>query len=160
MNKLLLFILLMVLFTGLQALQADEEMSMQAFFYAKHAVDRAVHAAALQTDPIRLSEGVADLDAPRAREETIRYLRENLRLDEELGPVPGSYLQDTVQVVELAVIGADQTFPYRFARPEYGYEVTLRHPGVVLLIRIRYPRMYRLLQPVEWVVKGAAELVD
>lgn len=159
MNKLLLYMLLIVFMASLLALQADEELSMHTFFDAKHALNRATHAAAQQTDPLMLAEGVADLDPDRARSCALQYLRENLRLNEDLTPEPGSFLQAPVEVIALDVIGAEAAFPYVYEQPLYDYSVTLARPGVVMLIRLRYPRMYSVLDPVEWVVKSASELV-
>lgn len=159
MNKLLFYMLLIVFMASLLALQADEELSMHSLFDVKHAVDRATHAAAQQSDPAKLAQGVADLDKDRSRAAALAYLRENLRLDESLAPLPGSFLQAPVELVALDVIGADETFPYRYEQPSYEYSVTLYRPGVVLLIRVRYPRIYGVMDPVTWVVKGASELV-
>jgi hypothetical protein len=159
LNKLLLYMLLVVFFVSLMALQADEELSMNEFFNVKHALNRATHAAAQQTDGGELSGGIADLDKDKARAVALQYLKANLRLKEDLSPEPGSFLQAPVEIVALDVIGADQSFPYRYEQPSYGYSVTLQHPGVVLLVRLVYPRMYHVLDPVEWVVKSASELV-
>lgn len=159
MNKLLLFILLMAFFMSLHALQADEELSMHRLFDMKHALNRATHAAAQQTDPLLLSEGIADLDPERSRTAALLYLKENLRLDEALSPLPGTFLQSPIEILALDVIGADQSFPYLYQKPLYDYTVTLERPGVVLIVRVEYPRMYRMLDPVAWVVKSASELV-
>jgi hypothetical protein len=159
MNKLLLFILLIAFFMSLYALQADEELAMHRLFDVKHALNRATHAAAQQTDPLLLSEGKADLDPVRSRDAALQYLKENLRLDDSLAPLPGTFLQSPVQIFALDVIGADQSFPYLYQQPLYDYTVTLEHPGVVLIARVEYPRMYRMLDPVSWVVKSTSELV-
>ncbi|MDF2936614.1 MAG: hypothetical protein K0Q90_1987 [Paenibacillaceae bacterium] len=159
MNKLLLFILLVGFCVSLFALQADEELAMHQYFDLKHGVNRAAHAGAQALDEDLLAEGKVDLDEVQAREMSLLYLRENLRLDESLLPLPGTFLQGQVSVLALDVIGAEQTFPYRYERPAYEYSVTMNRPGVVLIIGVRYPRMYNLLRPVNWIVKGSAELV-
>lgn len=159
MNKLLLYVLLIVFGMSLLALQADEELSMNSLFDAKHALNRATHAAAQAVDQAKLAEGIADLDEAKARETALDYLCANLRLDEDLTPLPGSFLQRPVSILALDVIGADHIFPYVYQQPLYNYTVTLNRPGVVLLARIEYPRMYNVLDPVEWVVKSSSELV-
>ncbi|WP_438448498.1 hypothetical protein [Gorillibacterium sp. sgz5001074] len=159
MNKLLLYVLLAAFCISLMALQTDEELSMHTFFNVKHALNRATHAGAQQLDAAKLAEGIPDLDPVRARAETLTYLRANLRLDAELAPEPGSFLNAPVEIVALDVIGAGFTFPYVYEQPDYGYSVTLNRPAVVLLVRLRYPRMYNVMAPVEWVVKSASELV-
>lgn len=159
MNKLLLFILLIAFCVSLFALQADEELAMHQYFDIKHGVNRAAHAGAQALDRDKLSEGMADLDTAQARQTALYFLRENLRLDENLFPLPGSFLQGQVSVLVLDVIGADQSFPYRYEQPAYQYSVTLNRPGVVLIIGLQYPRIYNVLKPVAWTVKGSAELV-
>lgn len=159
MNKLLLFILLVAFCMSLFALQADEELAMHQYFDLKHGVNRAAHAGAQAVDKEQLAEGKVNLDAAEARETALRYLRVNLRLDEQLVPLPDTFLQGQVSVLALDVIGSEHTFPYRYEQPAYEYSVTLNRPGVVMIIGIRYPRMYNLLKPVNWTVKGSAELV-
>jgi hypothetical protein len=159
LNKLLFYMLLVVFLASLLALQADEEMAMHSLFDVKHAVNRSTHAAAQQTDPMKLAQGVADLDGVQSRAAALFYLRENLRLDESLSPLPGSFLQAPVEIVALEVIGAEETFPYFYEQPMYDYSVTLTRPGVILIIRLQYPRMYSVMDPVVWLVKSASELV-
>lgn len=159
MNKLLLFILLVAFCVALFALQADEELAMQQYFDLKHGVNRAAHAGAQAVDKALLAEGRVDLDQELAKETALLYLRENLRLDERLMPLPDTFLQGQVSVLALEVIGAGQTFPYRYELPAYEYAVTLNRPGVVMIIEVRYPRMYNVLKPVYWTVKSSAELV-
>ncbi|MDF2926646.1 MAG: hypothetical protein K0R57_5560 [Paenibacillaceae bacterium] len=159
MNKLLLYALLVIFFMSLHALQTDEELAMHSLFNAKHALNRATHAAAQETDALKLAEGIADLDPEKARAAALVYLQENLRLDSSLVPLPGSFLQAPVELVSLDVIGAEHTFPYLYQQPLYDYEVTLKRPGVVMLVRLEYPRIYRVMNPITWVVKSSAELV-
>jgi hypothetical protein len=158
-NKLLFYVLMIAFFMSLLALQADEELSMNSFFDAKHALNRATHAAAQSVDIKKLSEGIVDLDGELASRNALWYLRENLRLDENLSPLPGSFLQAPVTVVAFDVIGAEHTFPYVYEQPAYEYSVTLNRPGVVLIVRLEYPRMYNVLDPVTWVIKSSSEMV-
>lgn len=159
MNKLLLYMLLAVFFMSLMALQADEELAMQSYFHIKHALNRATHAGAQQLDGTKLAEGIADVDPELARTVTLEYFLSNLRLKPDLTPEPGSFLKEPAEIIALDVVGAGETFPYLYEQPDYGYSVTLFRPGVVLLVKLRYPRMYNVMDPVEWVVKSASELV-
>lgn len=151
--------LLGAFFMALHALQTDEELAMQSLFQAKHGLNRATHAAAQQTDQEEIAGGVADLDPEAARRTALAYLRGNLQLDESLKPLPGSFLQTPVEIIALDVIGADRSFPYIYQQPLYGYSVTFNRPGVAMLIRLQYPRMYQVMSPVTWIIKSSAELV-
>ncbi|MGG4035412.1 hypothetical protein ABEV74_17120 [Paenibacillus cisolokensis] len=159
MYKLLLLLLMMGIWLWGGALQIDEEMAVQALFQGKHAVNRAVHAAAQQLDEAALAAGRFRIDEKRAAEEALRYLQANLRLDANGQPLPGSYWRDRVDVLAFEIVNADRTFPYTYRNKQYGYEVTLQRPGVVMIIRLQYPRIFSVLEPIEWEVKGAAELV-
>jgi hypothetical protein len=159
MDKFLMMVLLLVFHMRLMALQLDEERAMHLLFELKHAVNRAVHAAAQQTDAALLAQGVRAIDEARAEEWFLDYLRANLRLDEHLAPLPGSPLREPVDVVVFDVINADETFPYHYRNAEHGLDVVLYGPGVVAAIRAEYPRIYRFISPIGWTVKGAAELV-
>jgi len=159
MNKLLLFLLISVFVMMLQAAQWDYEMAVHALFRAKHALNRATHAAAQQLDLDRLPEGVHAIDEARARRTALEYLRLNMQLDEHNRPLPGSFLRAEVEVLEWKVVNADEVFPYVHVNESLGYRVTLHRPGVIMVIRVQYPRMFRLLGPIEWELKGVSELV-
>jgi len=159
MGKFLLFVLLLVFHMRLMALQLDEERAMHLVFELKHAVNRAVHAAAQQTDPHLLSMGIRAIDEARAEAVFHEYLQANLHLDGTGRPAPGSPLREPVDVVAFDVINADRSFPCRYRNEEHQLDVTFYGPGVVAVIRAEYPRTYRFIGPVRWTVKGAAELL-
>jgi len=159
MHKLLLLTLMAAVWTMLLALQIDEEMSIRAMFEAKRAVNRAAHAAAQQLDQGALAAGVARIDEAAAASAALQYLQANLRLDPSLSPLPGSMLRDPVEIAVFRIVNADSVFPYTYRNELYDYEVTLKRPGVILIARVRYPRGFNVMGPIEWYVKGAAELV-
>jgi hypothetical protein len=157
--KLVFGMLMVVVWWMLHALQIDEEVALGTVHEAKRAVDRAAHAAAQQVDRNKLELGVLSLQQEQAEVEAISYLRANLRLDAALAPVPGSFLRDSVIVEEFAVLNENLTFPFTYRSARFNYEVTLFRPGVVLIVHVTYPRLFGVLQPVEWDLKGSAELV-
>jgi hypothetical protein len=159
MAKLVFGILMAVIWWMLHALQMDEEVAMNTVHEAKRAVNRAAHAAAQQVDRDKLEMGALSLDAEAAEAAALAYLRENLRLDAGLNPVPGTFLRDPVTIQEFEVVGEGAGFPYRYENPQYGYAVTLDRPGVVLIVHVKFPRMFGVLAPVEWDLKGSAEMV-
>lgn len=158
MYKLVLFALVTVIIMTVHALQLDREMAVHTLFRAKDAVNRAAHAAALQLDDEKVSWGVQDIDPLKAEQWARQYLQVNLGLDESLHPLTGSWLQEQVEWLVFDVIQADESFPYHYVNSTYGFEATLHKPGVVLMVRIHYPRSYQVLSPISWVVKGVAEL--
>lgn len=159
MYKLLVFMLLIGFIMLLHGLQADEEVALQALFQGKHAVNRAAHAAAQQIDPDKLKEGIVSIDNDSAQEAALLYLRRNLRLDAVNEPLPGTFWRTRAEVLRLVVVNEDHTFPYTYTDVDYDYVVTLAKPGVVMIVRLVYPRTYNVLGPLEWEIKGAAELV-
>ncbi|MWC30683.1 hypothetical protein [Paenibacillus sp. MMS18-CY102] len=159
MEKLLLFVLMAVVWTTAQGQQIDEEMAMKALFQGKHAVNRAAHAAAQQVDMSELASGRVRIDSTEAALEAHRYLQANLQLNDALAPLPNSFFREQIEVVAFEVINADHAFPYVYRNEAYQYEVTLERPGVVLIVHIHYPRAFRAIEPIDWYVKGAAELV-
>ena len=159
MAKLVFGVLMAVVWWMLQALQWDGEMALGTLYEVKRAVNRAAHAAAQQADPEKLELGVITVEPVLAEEAAYVYLRDNLRLDAQLQPLPGSVLRDGVKIRHFAVIGDEVSFPYTFRLEELNYEVTFYRPGVVLVVEAAYPRLFGVLAPVEWTVKGAAEMV-
>ncbi|PWV95591.1 hypothetical protein DFQ01_12662 [Paenibacillus cellulosilyticus] len=153
-----MFALMLVVWVTAHAQQMDEEMAMKALFQGKHAVNRAAHAAAQQMDEEQLARGTIWIDSTRASAAAKEYLMSNLSLDSNLKPLAGSYLQEPIEIVVFKVINADETFPYIYRNSTYNYEVTLEHPGVILIIHLDYPRAFSALEPIDWYVKGAAEL--
>lgn len=156
--KFLMLMLLIVFHMHLMALQLDEERALQLLFEIKHGVNRSVHAAAQQVDEDMLAGGIIAIDEIRAKETALHYLRANLRLNEHNAPLPGSLLHHPVEVLVMEVINSDKSFPYSYVNAEYDYEVTLFQPGVIMIIRAEYPRIFHIIDPINWTVKGTAEL--
>ncbi|QHW33114.1 hypothetical protein GZH47_21435 [Paenibacillus rhizovicinus] len=160
MHKLMLVILMSVIWMLLHALQTDEEMAVAALFQGKHAVNRAAHAAAQQVDAAALGEGRLHIDEAAAFGQAGIYLQRNLQLDENGNPLPDAYLKERVEIVDFMVINDDRSFPFTYRNDSYDYEVTLRRPGVVLIAKIVYPRLFNVIDPIEWTIKGTAELTS
>jgi hypothetical protein len=159
-NKLVIYVLLMVFGMLLMAVQIDEELAMNTVFQVKHGVNRAVHAAAQQMDQDKLAQGIAAIDEERAEAVAYQYLQANLDLDEDQTPLPGSFLRTPVEILVFEVINNEEIFPYHYVNAQFGYEVTLDKPGAVLIIGVEYPRIYAIIQPIHWVIKGTAELYE
>ncbi len=160
MYKFVLYLLLIVFFMSLFALQIDEEVSMNTLFRVKHGLNRAVHAAAQQIDTQKLAQGITSIDSQSAEEEAYIYLQSNLQLDLNNIPLDDSFLESPVEVVVFEVINENRVFPYEYVNGDYDYRVTLQRPGVVMIIRVEYPRMYQMIGPITWFIKGTAELYD
>jgi hypothetical protein len=159
MAKLIFSVLMIVVWWMLHALQIDEELAMGTVHEAKRAVDRAAHAAAQQLDRDKLELGILSIEAELAEQATITYLQENLSLDSELNPVPDSFLRDQVIVRVFEVVNEEKAYPYTYHNALYNYEVTFDRPGIILIVHVIYPRLFGVLAPVEWDLKGSAELV-
>jgi hypothetical protein len=159
MAKLVFSVLMIVIWWMLHALQMDEELAMGTVHEAKRAVNRAAHAAAQQLDREKLELGLLSINPEKAEEAIVTYLQENLSLNADLIPVAGSFLRDPVEVRVFEVINEGAEYPYTYRNSLYQYEVTLNRPGVVLIIHVKYPRLFGVLSPIEWDLKGTAELV-
>lgn len=157
MYKLLLLVLMSVVYLSLYALQTDEELAMHTLFHGKHALNRAAHAAAQQSDQVKLATGVHSIDETKAREVAMQYLQANLRLNTVNEPLPDTFLRSTVVVELFKVVNDHEVFPYTYTG--YGYSVTLDRPGVIMFIRLEFPRTYTVLQPITWTIKSSAEMV-
>ncbi|NEW09160.1 hypothetical protein GK047_24605 [Paenibacillus sp. SYP-B3998] len=159
MYKLLLLILMSVVYMALYALQTDEELAMHTLFQGKHALNRAVHAAAQQSDQGKLAIGIHVIEESKAKTEAMRYLQSNLRLNSNNDPLPETFLRTRVVVELFKIINDREVFPYTYTNITNGYSVTLNKPGVVMFIRLEFPRTYSVLQPISWTIKSSAEMV-
>jgi hypothetical protein len=158
MYKLVLYLLLITFLMTMFALQLDEEISMNVLFRAKHGLNRATHAAVQQIDEQKLSQGLMSIDSGAAKEKAYEYLQGNLQLDHNNVPLLGSFLESPVDILIFDVINDNHIFPYHYVNSMYNYNVTLERPAVVMIIRVEYPRIYKVMGPITWVIKGAAEL--
>jgi len=159
MPKLVLGILLAVIWWMLHALQMDEEMAMNTVYEAKRALNRAAHAAAQQVDREMLEEGKVVFDHAQASAAAAQYLQANLQLDAGLQPLPGSLLRTGVIVEQFDLIEGEIEFPFTYRNDAFDFEVKLYRPGVVMIVSLEYPRLFGVLPPVSWVLKGSAETV-
>jgi hypothetical protein len=159
MHKMLLFILMSLFYMTLYALQTDQEIAMHTLFRGKHGLSAAVHAAAQQSDAVKLAQGVHAINEANAQSSAMHFLQTNLRLDANNDPLPGTFFRTRIEVLLFKVVNAQEVFPYTYTHPLYGYTVTLQKPGVIMFIRLDYPRSYSVLQPISWTLKAAAEMV-
>ena len=160
MYKFVMFMLLIVFQMMMMAVQLDEERAMHMLFELKHGVNRAAHAAAQQVDEDLLAQGVWSIDEEGAEETALQYLQANLLLDEDNAPLPESLLREPVSIALIEIINADRHFPYRYVNEVFNYDVTLERPGVIIIIQAEYPRIYRLINPITWMIKGTSELYE
>lgn len=83
----------------------------------------------------------------------------NLLVDDEGVPLANSFLREPIEVLVFDIVNGDETsFPYVYRNDEHDFEAVLRKPGVVLIVKVVYPRAFRVLEPIEWEIRGAAEL--
>ena len=66
MHKLVFFVLMVIVWWMLHALQIDEEAALGTLHEGKRAIDRAAQAAAQQTDRDKLEAGVLSIDEEKA----------------------------------------------------------------------------------------------
>jgi hypothetical protein len=159
MAKLVFSVLMIVIWWMLHALQMDEELAMGTVHEGKRAVDRAAHAAAQQLDREKLELGMLSIKPELAEQAALLYLRENLSLDAGLNPEPDSLLQDPLEIRVFKVFNEEVAYPFTYRNSLYDFEITLDRPSVILIVHMKYPRLFGVLAPVEWDLKGSAELV-
>ncbi|MDF2815055.1 MAG: hypothetical protein K0Q81_1255 [Paenibacillus sp.] len=159
MYKFLVFIVMFSFLLLMNALQTDEQLAMQSLFEGKRAVNRAAHAGAQQLDMQKLPEGVISIDPLASQAAAQDYLRANHKLDAANIPQSSSFWKAEVEVAVFEIINENHTFPYAYTNSTYNYSVTFNRPGLVLIVRITYPRVFTVISPITWDVKGAAELV-
>lgn len=124
------------------------QLNTQSFVAEKQrvklAMNRAVHAASLETDKVLLAEGELAMDKRLASEQFYRYLRIGLQLDTSLTPSKESFLRDPVKVVHLSFV-QEGVFPrwveVKVFRP-YGRNVVrewVEGPSVFAVIEVVHP---------------------
>jgi hypothetical protein len=128
-----------VVYMSLYGLQTDEELAMHTLFHGKHALNNSVHAAAQQSDQVKLASGIHSIDAN--------------------DPLPNTFLRSRVVVELFKIINDNEVFPYTYVDAGNAYSVTLDRPGVIMVIRMEFPRTYTILQPITWTIKSSAEMV-
>ena len=139
--------------------QLDHELSMKAYYKGKQAVNHAAHAGALQLDEELLSEGIFTIEPELAFNMATQYMYANLRLDESGNPTEQSFLRERVELLHFEVLDTTLTYPYEYSLSEYGYSTTFNRPAVIIVIRMKYPRIFSSNNPVEWNIIGSSQLV-
>lgn len=139
--------------------QLDHELSMKAYYKGKQAVNHAAHAGALQLDEELLSEGIFTIEPELAFNMALQYMYANLRLDESGNPTDRSFLRERVELLHFEVLDATLAYPYEYSLSEYGYSTTFDRPAVIIVIRMKYPRIFSSNNPVEWNIIGSSQLV-
>ena len=107
-------VLMSVVFMSLYGLQTDEELAMHTLFHGKHALNYAVHAAAQQSDQVKLASGIHSIDETKAREVAMQYLQANLRLNAANDPLPNTFLRSRVVVELFKIVNDNEVFPYTY----------------------------------------------
>lgn len=159
MYKLLIIPLMLIVWLSLYAGAIDQELAMKSYYKGKHAVNRGAHAAALQLDSLALAEGIFQLDPIQARAEAERMIYLNLLLDEAGNPTAQSFIRKPVQIVHFDVLDASLSYPYHYKLDSYDFQTTFERPAVIVVIKISYPRIFSINNPVEWNIIGSAQLV-
>lgn len=156
---MLIIPLMLVIWLMMYTEQLDHELSMKAYYKGKQAVNRGAHAGALQLEEQQLSEGIFAIDPEMAYQMATEYLYANLRLDQNGNPTSRSYLRERVEILHFEVLDASLTYPFEYSLSEYGYSTTFDRPAVVIVIRMKYPRIFSSNNPVEWNIIGNSQLV-
>ncbi|MDQ6422838.1 hypothetical protein RB620_25760 [Paenibacillus sp. LHD-117] len=159
MYKLLLIVMMMAVWMAVHLMGVEEEMAMKTLSQSKRAVNRAAHAAAQQLDKTALGGGELRIDPEAALEAASLYLGANLLVDASGIPLENSFLREPVELLVFDVINGDESFPYVYRNDDFDFEAVLRKPGVVIIAKVTYPRAFEVLAPIEWEIRGAAELV-
>ena len=150
---------MLVIWLMMYSEQLDHELSMKAYYKGKQAVNHAAHAGALQLDEQQLSEGIFAIDPNVAYNKPTQYLYANLRLDESGNPTSHSFLTERVELLHFDVLDASLTYPYQYVLSEFGYSTIFDRPAVVIVIRMKYSRIFSSNNPVEWNIIGSSQLV-
>lgn len=158
MYKLVAITAMMTLWLLAHLMQVEEEVAMKTLSQGKRAVNRAVHAAAQQLDRQALGQGILRLDEAAAPAAALHYLQANLQLDANGAPLPESPMRAPVELLAFEIINDETVFPYFYRNETYDYEAVLHRPGVVMIIRLSHPAAFAVMEPVEWNIKGVAEL--
>lgn len=157
--KLLIVPLMLIVWLSLYAGGIDQELAMKSYYKGKQAVNRGAHAAALQLDTAALAEGIFQLDPSKARATAEQMIYRNLALDETGSPTANSFIRAPVDIVHFEVLDASLTYPLHYKLDRYGFQTTFYRPAVIIVMKLSYPRIFSINNPVEWNIIGSAQLV-
>jgi len=144
------FILLFALITVLQwNLDSDKTATRQL----KNALELAVHDASLALDETQLSQGYIVFDQAQAELNFRQSLSYNLKLNNDLTPVSGSFYKQPFKI-DLLQYFDDKTpdpnnpsktisFPYVYSNAKYDVLEVLNGPCVVAVVETKSPRYFK-----------------
>ena len=79
-----------------------------------------MHAAAQQSDQVKLASGIHSIDETKARAVAMQYLQANLRLNAVNDPLPNTFLRSRVVVDLFKIINDKEVFPYTYVNAGNG----------------------------------------
>jgi hypothetical protein len=142
MNRVLLLMLLFIVFIYLTGFQEDRYITETVHNRLKFSLNRAAHDAALQVDKEALSEGQVVFSRGEALDVFKATLRDNLQLQIDLSPIPGSLFQSELEVIFEDYVDDDSgvAFPLTYTNAANQIVQVLKGPAVVYRVRVKLPR--------------------
>lgn len=142
MGRSLLITALTLIFLLMESTNADRAANTSVINAMTYSLQYAAHDAALQIDPIEKSDGYIVFIRDQARNVFEETLQRNLRLKENLEPLPNTLLDDPVEIIfeDYVDDSSGITFPYNYVNDQYGIYKTLLGPSVIYEIRVKSPK--------------------
>jgi hypothetical protein len=145
------FLIIAPVLVILLLLELDYDHATAMFIQAKQAVNRSVQAAAMQIDPESWAAGEPVLEPIRAESIFKDYLKDNLKLST-------GNLKNHIGEIEVTIVDRSHSFPYTF-QSKWNDTIVFRSPGLFVSVQLTYPRLYKVLGPITWNIRGAEQIV-
>lgn len=143
MKPLIVGMAIVLLFTAFILFQQDHNKYIRELERLKFIADECSASASLFFDTVEFSEGRKVFNRTESIKALEYILKANLKLDDELKPLPNNYWRDTVKYDVYFFDEGNTTFPFLFTDPKTNYVKTLVEPTVIVTINTGKPR-YRL----------------
>lgn len=126
--------------------QVDDNNTALAGLRLKNALNYAAHDASLQVNKTELGQGRLVFDTTAAGRVFAQTLQDNLRLDSNMTPLPGTMLRERLTVIYTDFIDDNDgvTFPYFYENDAYGIHRWVNGPAVVFAVEVPRPRVFNV----------------
>jgi hypothetical protein len=149
--KIASFLIIAPLLVMLLLLQLDHDYATALFIQAKQAVNRSVQAAAMQVDLESWAAGEPVLEPVQAESTFKDYLKDNLKL------ATGN-LKNQIGEIDVTIVDRSHVFPYTF-QSKWNDTIVFHSPGLFVSVKLTYPRLYKVLGPITWTIRGAEQII-
>ena len=155
MKSYIIGVAMFIVFMIFTVFQYDYNLHQQYLYNLKFAAQEAAAAGSQYWSKAEFAEGRFIFNQTEGKKAAEYIIRQQLKLDEFLQPLSGSYWQEKVTYTMEFFDDSNSNFPFLYENADHLFTITIAEPSVVITINAGKPR-YRLIENPPDAVRVAA----